>query len=130
MSDPEVELAERIDELSPHQRALAAVLRLWTKAAVPASILFAVLVSWSVALHGHAGAIMGIYLAVAVPGSLGAWFFQERARKAIARRVLAQLDAPARAAVSGRESPAGFLGVGDGRGMDSAADEESLDPRA
>lgn len=117
MSAAERELAERNDELSPHQRALSTVLRLWTMVAVPGSILLAIVVATIVARTSltsiNALILLLTYFAIGMPTSAVAFLLQERARNAIAVRVLAQLDAPARAAVSGRQSTAGFLGVGD-----------------
>lgn len=110
--DPEAELALRVDEMSPHQRALGVVLRMWGKLSAPAALLASLVLgtwlAWSRPGYVNPLILGAVYFLVGVPATAFLFEAQGALRRAIARRVLRELDAPVRGALSGAESPAAF----------------------
>ena len=110
--DPVEELDMRDDEMSPHQRATGVVLRMWGRVSVPGSLVAALVLGTWLAWTGPGNVnpliLAATYFLVGAPTSIALFYGQERMRKAIARRVLRQLDAPVRGALSGGESSAAF----------------------
>jgi hypothetical protein len=118
MSPEEIELKQRIDEMTPHQRALRAVLSLWTTVTMPVSIALGIALAAVLARESpgsvNGGIFLAVYFVIAMPGAVGGALLQGWARRRLARRILADLNEGANDAVGGATS-VGFLGSGDFR---------------
>lgn len=112
ISDPIHELAIRAEEMTPHQRATGVVLRMWGRVSVPASLVVSLVLgtwlAWTSPGTVNPLILAATYFLVGMPTCIALFLGQDRMRKAIAKRVLRQLDAPVRGALSGGESSAAF----------------------
>lgn len=111
-------LDQRVDEMSPHQRAIRPVLTLWTTVTFPLSVALGIAAAALLARAGpgtiDGGTFLLVYFGVAMPCTIGAAVVQRWARRLLARRILRKLDQGARDAVGAGATSAGFLGTGAG----------------
>jgi hypothetical protein len=124
--NPEKELELRVDEMSPHQRAITVVLQMWGTLSAPValavSLVLGTWLAWQRPGFVNPVILLAVYFLVGAPATLALFGAQTAMRKAIARRVLRQLDAPVRGALSGAESSAAFQTT-----RDEPLDEGPLD---
>lgn len=110
--DPLLALDERVEEISPHQRAYIAVLKVWGTLSIPLSMVAALALgtwlAWQRPGHINPLILMATYFFAGMPTMIGLSYGQHRLQRAIARRILRELDAPVRGALSGAQSSAAF----------------------